>query len=107
MKIACLLFILFAGFVSSAVFARDECRGIVYTEESCRQWVANRDPASTRDPRADSDCDGLSDNEEDINFNCMCDSQETCWDNSDTDQDCIKDGIEVHSGTNPLKRYTD
>jgi len=37
----------------------------------------------------------------------LCDSQETCWNNEDTDQDCIKDGIEVHSGTNPLRRDTD
>ena len=51
----------------------------------------------------DSDGDGLSDAEEDLNLNQKVDSGETDPNDADTDGDGTKDGIEVASGRDPLK----
>lgn len=67
----------------------------------------NPDP-NWRKPFCDSDCDGLTDNAEDMNGNCLCDPGETCWLNSDTDNDGLPDGVEVlNLHTNPLNADTD
>ncbi len=86
MKIALALFFCL---VSSVAFARDECRGELYTWERCIGLAAQ---GGERDPHADSDCDGLSDNDEDINSDCLCEPEETCWYNNDTDGDGCMDG---------------
>jgi MYXO-CTERM domain-containing protein len=61
----------------------------------------------TDDRDADSDDDGLLDNEEDTNLNGVVDPGETDPDNPDTDSDGLNDFVEVHGITDPLDADTD
>ena len=93
--------------VSFSAIARDdmnECGSVDYSGRACQFFLGRGD---ARNQRSDSDCDGLTDNEEDANYNCRIDPGETNWDNPDTDQDCILDGIEVAIRTNPTNPDTD
>lgn len=63
---------------------------------------------SSYDSLRDSDSDGLPDYLEDINDNCIPDVGETSFRDEDTDDDGIKDGVEVYTtATDPLKQSSD
>ncbi len=49
-------------------------------------------------PGFDSDYDGLFDDDEDVNLNCVCDPNETCWQHPDSDRDGIPDGTVMSGG---------
>jgi hypothetical protein len=55
----------------------------------------------------DSDADGLTDAEEDLNLNRKKDTNETDRLAADTDADGLKDGAEVNAGLNPLNADSD
>ncbi|MBI3767688.1 MAG: hypothetical protein HY271_04220 [Deltaproteobacteria bacterium] len=60
---------------------------------------------ATLAPFIDSDGDGLTDAEEDVNLNHVVDPGETDPENWDTDCDGISDGAERLAGSNPLNPY--
>ena len=64
--------------------------------EECRQMrgIDAAGQSGAEMPGYDSDGDGLSDDVEDANWNCLCDAGESCWSNPDTDGDGIADGSE-------------
>ena len=58
-------------------------------------WTGDSHPTSTTNPRStDSDSDGLTDDEEDINLNGMVDAGETDPNDSDSDDDTSLDGAD-------------
>jgi outer membrane protein OmpA-like peptidoglycan-associated protein len=72
-------------------------------------FIPDADPESTTDPLdPDSDDDGLTEGEEDIDFDGAVDEGETHTLDADTDDDGLSDGAEVNDyGTDPLSKDTD
>ncbi|MGI5864118.1 MAG: adventurous gliding motility lipoprotein CglD [Myxococcales bacterium] len=63
---------------------------------ACPGFVPDADPSRTTDPkRIDTDCDGIRDDEEDVNRNGRVDPGETDPSNPDTDGDGLTDGVEL------------
>jgi IgA Peptidase M64 len=64
--------------------------------------IANIRITAVAQVNVDADNDGLTDKQEDINSNQIVDSNETDYNDPDTDKDGTNDGDEIKAGTNPL-----
>lgn len=75
--------------------------GILGTDMN--RFVPDSDPGTTTNNLLfDTDGDGLSDGEEDINANGRVDSDEADPNNSDSDGDGLQDGLEVQRALSPI-----
>ncbi|HPQ81214.1 MAG TPA: hypothetical protein PLZ86_05765, partial [bacterium] len=71
------------------------------SKQHCRMMRTITEPGETGTElgmQYDTDGDGIPDDLEDVNFNCECDSFETCWYLMDSDLDGTPDGMGKEKG---------